>query len=180
MGRSWASLGATLRGSWATSIYTHFDPYSHTHAGVRGRPGPSWEALGEVLGGLQRVLGWPRRRLVAILDRLEATLGYEHVSIDVDVNFTSFLHALPHTHVGVKVEGVVIHPPAGWTPLETSTKSSSFKSLEFVLCKGIFTRDLQHAVPCFAGGGGSRTPCGQHRRPLARDVPCAGCARQQL
>ena len=38
---------------------------------------------------------------MAILDRLEATLGYEHVSIDVDVNFISFLRALPHTRWGV-------------------------------------------------------------------------------
>ena len=38
---------------------------------------------------------------MAILDRLEATLGYAHVSIDVDVNFISFLRALPHTRWGV-------------------------------------------------------------------------------
>ena len=37
---------------------------------------------------------------MAILDRLEATLGCEHVSIDVHVNFTSFLRARPHTRWG--------------------------------------------------------------------------------
>ena len=70
LGGSWqvlGGLGVTLGGSWA----------------VLRR---SWSVLGRPWGGL-----------AAILDRLEATLGYEHVSIDVDVNFTSFLHALPHT-----------------------------------------------------------------------------------
>ena len=42
-------------------------------------------------------MGWFRRLLVTILDRLEATLGCEHASIDVDVSFTSFLRARPHT-----------------------------------------------------------------------------------
>ena len=38
-----------------------------------------------------------------------------------------------------------------------------------------------HNTPCCAGGGGSRTPCGRkHRRPLARELPCAGYALARL
>ena len=62
--------------------------------------GRSWAvlgALGAVLGGLERILGRSWGRLVGTLGRLEATLRRTHVSIDADVDFTSFLHALAHT-----------------------------------------------------------------------------------
>ena len=53
---------------------------------------------------------------MAILDRLEATLGYAHVSIEVDVNFISFLRALPHTRWGSwgAQEGDLRFSRAGW------------------------------------------------------------------
>ena len=78
-------LGALLGASW----------------GLLGRSwgdlGTSWGGLGAFWSPLGAILG----PLGVILARLEATLGCEHVSIDVDIDVYSIFGALTHTHAGV-------------------------------------------------------------------------------
>ena len=120
---------------------------------------------------------------MAILDRLEATLGCEHVSIDVHVNFTSFLRARPHTcwgslgaqEAGPKFSRSGLAAEARALPCTFRRKSTiDFEEIERLYSLNEELSDplvISHVVPGEAAG--LKTPAASHR-PLPSWVMFGG------